>query len=349
MITISLKMITTILYLCSQNFDMAERLRDNRKTEEIRAKARETKLEIDNFIYPIFIEEGNNIKTEIKSMPDFFRFSLDRVNEELDEVVALGIKAIVLFGIPLHKDAEGSESWNDEGIIQKAIRQIKNDYPNLQVIADVCFCEYTDHGHCGVIHNNDVDNDLTLANLRKQTLAQAKAGVDMVAPSGMMDFAVREMRDELDKNGFEHIPIMGYSVKYCSAYYGPFRDAVESAPSFGDRRTYQMDPANRKEAIPEAQTDADEGAQILMVKPALSYLDIIRDLKNNFDLPIAAYNVSGEYSMIKAAGANGWIDEQKVMMETLLSIKRAGANIIITYHAKEAAKQLKMENDKMVN
>ena len=340
MITISLKMITTILYLCSQNFDMAERLRDNRKTEEIRAKARETKLEIDNFIYPIFIEEGNNIKTEIKSMPDFFRFSLDRVNEELDEVVALGIKSIVLFGIPLHKDAEGSESWNDEGIIQKAIRQIKNDYPNLQVIADVCFCEYTDHGHCGVIHNNDVDNDLTLANLRKQTLAQAKAGVDMVAPSGMMDFAVREMRDELDKNGFEHIPIMGYSVKYCSAYYGPFRDAVESAPSFGDRRTYQMDPANRKEAIPEAQTDADEGAQILMVKPALSYLDIIRDLKNNFDLPIAAYNVSGEYSMIKAAGANGWIDEEKLMMETLLSIKRAGADLIITYHAKEAARIL---------
>ncbi|MGB0888300.1 MAG: porphobilinogen synthase [Vicingaceae bacterium] len=334
-------MITTILYLCSQNFDMAERLRDNRKTEEIRAKARETKLEIDNFIYPIFIEEGNNIKTEIKSMPDFFRFSLDRVNEELDEVVALGIKSIVLFGIPLHKDAEGSESWNDEGIIQKAIRQIKNDYPNLQVIADVCFCEYTDHGHCGVIHNNDVDNDLTLANLRKQTLAQAKAGVDMVAPSGMMDFAVREMRDELDKNGFEHIPIMGYSVKYCSAYYGPFRDAVESAPSFGDRRTYQMDPANRKEAIPEAQTDADEGAQILMVKPALSYLDIIRDLKNNFDLPIAAYNVSGEYSMIKAAGANGWIDEEKLMMETLLSIKRAGADLIITYHAKEAARILK--------
>ena len=328
---------------------MSTRLRDNRKTEEIRTKLRETKLEVTDFIYPLFIEEADNIKKEIPSMPGIFRYSLDKINEELDEVVALGIKSVILFGIPLHKDAEGSESWNDEGIIQKAIRYIKTNYPTLQVIADVCFCEYTDHGHCGVLCDNDVDNDLTLVNLRKQTLAQAKAGVDMVAPSGMMDFAVREMRDELDKNGFEHIPIMGYSVKYCSSYYGPFRDAADSAPSFGDRRTYQMDPANRSEAIKEAQADVDEGAEILMVKPALSYLDIIRDLKNNFDLPIAAYNVSGEYSMIKAAGKNGWIDEQKVMMETLLSIKRAGADIIITYHAKEAAKQLKMNNESMDN
>lgn len=319
---------------------MSTRLRDNRKTEEIRAKLRETKLEVSDFIYPLFIEEADNIKKEIPSMPGIFRYSLDRINEELDEVIELGIKSVILFGIPLHKDAEGSESWNDEGIIQKAIRYIKKNYPTLQVITDVCFCEYTDHGHCGILCNHDVDNDLTLINLRKQTLAQAKAGVDMVAPSGMMDFAVREMRDELDKNGFEHIPIMGYSVKYCSSYYGPFRDAADSAPSFGDRRTYQMDPANRKEAIKEAQADVDEGAEILMVKPALSYLDIIRDLKNNFDLPIAAYNVSGEYSMIKAAGQNNWIDEQKVMMETLLSIKRAGADIIITYHAKEAAKLL---------
>tara|TARA_R110001592_G_scaffold53477_5_gene163939 strand:+ start:3308 stop:4309 length:1002 start_codon:yes stop_codon:yes gene_type:complete len=319
---------------------MAERLRDNRKTEEIRAKVRETKLNVADFIYPLFIEEAENIKKEISSMPGIFRYSLDRINEELDEVVGLGIKSIILFGIPLQKDAEGSESWNDEGIIQKAIRYIKTNYPTLQVIADVCFCEYTDHGHCGVLCNHDVDNDLTLVNLRKQVLAQAKAGVDMVAPSGMMDFAVREIRAELDKNGFQHIPIMGYSVKYCSSYYGPFRDAADSAPSFGDRRTYQMDPANRNEAIKEAQADVNEGAAILMVKPALSYLDIIRDLKNNFDLPIAAYNVSGEYSMIKAAGKNGWIDEQKVMMETLLSIKRAGADIIITYFAKEAAKLL---------
>ena len=274
-------------------------------------------------------------------MPGIYRYSLDRIKEELDEVVELGLKSVILFGIPLHKDAEGSESWNDEGIIQQAIRQIKKEYPNLQVIADVCFCEYTDHGHCGVLCNHDVDNDLTLINLRKQVLAQAKAGIDMVAPSGMMDFAVREIRDELDKNGFQHIPIMGYSVKYASAYYGPFRDAADSTPSFGDRRTYQMDAANRNEAIKEAQADVDEGAAILMVKPALSYLDIIRDLKNNFDLPIAAYNVSGEYSMIKAAGKNGWIDEQKVMMETLLSIKRAGADIIITYFAKEAARLLR--------
>lgn len=319
---------------------MSTRLRDNRKNEEIRAKVRETYLQVTDFIYPLFIEEGNNIKKEIVSMPGIFRYSLDKINEELDEVVELGIKSVILFGIPLHKDAEGSESWNDEGIVQKAIRYIKKEYPNLQVIADVCFCEYTDHGHCGVLCNHDVDNDLTLVNLKKQVLAQAKAGVDMVAPSGMMDFAVREIRAELDQNGFQHIPIMGYSVKYCSAYYGPFRDAADSAPSFGDRRTYQMDPANRNEAIKEAQADVDEGAVILMVKPALSYLDIIRDLKNNFDLPIAAYNVSGEYAMIKAAGKNGWIDEQKVMMETLLSIKRAGADIIITYFAKEAAKLL---------
>lgn len=320
---------------------MSNRLRDNRKTEAIRANVRETHLQISDFIYPIFIEDGNNIKKEIVSMPGIFRYSLDRVNEELDEVTTLGIPSVILFGIPLHKDAEGSESWNSEGIIQKAIRQIKKDYPDLKVIADVCFCEYTDHGHCGVLHNNDVDNDLTLANLRKQVLAQARSGVDMVAPSGMMDFAVREIRDELDKNGYQHIPVMGYSVKYASAYYGPFRDAADSTPSFGDRRTYQMDPANRKEAIKEAQADVEEGAAILMVKPALSYLDIIRDLKNNFDLPIAAYNVSGEYAMVKAAGKNGWIDEQKVMMETLLSIKRAGADIIITYFAKEAAKLLK--------
>ncbi|MCW8897419.1 MAG: porphobilinogen synthase [Flavobacteriales bacterium] len=320
---------------------MSTRLRDNRKNEEIRAKVRETHLQVTDFIYPLFIEEGNNIKKEIVSMPGIFRYSLDKINEELDEVVELGIKSVILFGIPLHKDAEGSESWNDEGIVQKAIRYIKKEYPNLQVIADVCFCEYTDHGHCGVLCNHDVDNDLTLVNLKKQVLAQAKAGVDMVAPSGMMDFAVREIRAELDQNGFQHIPIMGYSVKYCSAYYGPFRDAADSAPSFGDRRTYQMDPANRNEAIKEAQADVDEGAVILMVKPALSYLDIIRDLKNNFDLPIAAYNVSGEYAMIKAAGKNGWIDEQKVMMETLLSIKRAGADIIITYFAKEAARILR--------
>jgi porphobilinogen synthase len=289
---------------------MEKRLRDNRKTEEIRASVRETHLKVADFIYPLFIEEATNIKKEIVSMPGIFRYSLDQIDEELKEVVDLGIKSVILFGIPIHKDEIGSESWNDKGIIQEAIRHIKTNFPDLQVIADVCFCEYTNHGHCGVLCDNDVDNDLTLVNLRKQVLAQAKAGVDMVAPSGMMDFAVREIRDELDKNGFGNVPIMGYSVKYSSAYYGPFRDAADSAPSFGDRRTYQMDSANRNEAIKEAQADLDEGAAILMVKPALSYLDVIRDLKNNFDVPIAAYNVSGEYAMIKAAGKNGWMNKR---------------------------------------
>lgn len=320
---------------------MEEGLRANRKTEEIRKKNRETTLKTSDFIYPIFIEEGNNIKKEIVSMPGIYRFSLDQVDAELNEVVELEIPSIILFGIPKHKDEEGSESWNENGIIQQSIKHIKKNFPTLKVIADVCFCEYTNHGHCGVLKNNDVDNTLTLINLRKQVLAQAKAGVDMVAPSGMMDFAVREIREELDKNGFQRIPVMGYSVKYASAYYGPFRDAADSTPSFGDRKTYQMDTANRMEAIKEAQADLNEGAAILMVKPALSYLDIIRDLKNKFSVPIAAYNVSGEYAMIKAAGKNGWIDESKVMMETLLSIKRAGADFILTYFAKEAAKQLR--------
>ena len=316
-------------------------LRKNRKTTEIRDAVRETHLKVSDFIYPLFIEEGTNIKKEIVSMPGIFRYSLDQINDELQEVVDLGIKSVLLFGIPLHKDAEGSESWNDKGVIQEAIRYIKKNFPTLQVIADVCFCEFTSHGHCGVLCGHDVDNTLTLVNTRKQVLAQAKAGVDMVAPSGMMDFVVREIRDELDKNGFQHIPIMGYSVKYASAYYGPFRDAADSAPSFGDRRTYQMDSANRLEAIKEAQADVDEGAAILMVKPALAYLDVIREVKNKFNLPLAAYNVSGEYSMIKAAGKNGWIDEERVMMETLLGIKRAGADIIITYFAKDAAKILR--------
>lgn len=320
---------------------MEEGLRANRKTEEIRKKNRETTLKTSDFIYPIFIEEGNNIKKEIVSMPGIYRFSLDQVDAELNEVVELEIPSIILFGIPKHKDEEGSESWNENGIIQQSIKHIKKNFPTLKVIADICFCEYTNHGHCGVLKNNDVDNTLTLINLRKQVLAQAKAGVDMVAPSGMMDFAVREIREELDKNGFQRIPVMGYSVKYASAYYGPFRDAADSTPSFGDRKTYQMDTANRMEAIKEAQADLNEGAAILMVKPALSYLDIIRDLKNKFSVPIAAYNVSGEYAMIKAAGKNGWIDESKVMMETLLSIKRAGADFILTYFAKEAAKQLR--------
>lgn len=316
------------------------RTRRLRKTENIRRLVRENKLSVDDFIYPLFIEEGTGIETEIPSMPGINRYSLDTISKELDEVVALKIPAVLLFGIPSKKDDEGTETWNDNGIMQQAIRFIKKNYPSLYVITDVCFCEYTSHGHCGVIHDNDVDNDATLVNLAKQTVSHAKAGADMVAPSGMMDGAITMMRESLDNTGFANLPIMGYSVKYASGFYGPFREAVDSAPSFGDRRTYQMDPSNRDEGLREATFDDEEGADILMVKPALSYLDIIRDLKNNFDRPIACYNVSGEYSMVKAAAEKGWIDGEKVMMESLLSMKRAGADIIITYFAKEAARVL---------
>ncbi|WBX75207.1 porphobilinogen synthase [Tenacibaculum ovolyticum] len=316
------------------------RTRRLRKTEGIRRLVRETKLSVDDFIYPLFIEEGENIETEISSMPGIKRFSLDRISKELDEVVELNIPAVLLFGIPSEKDDEGTETWNDNGIMQQAIRFIKKNYPSLYVITDVCFCEYTSHGHCGIIHNNDVDNDATLVNIAKQTVSHARAGADMVAPSGMMDGTIAMMRESLDNTGFSNLPIMGYSVKYASAFYGPFREAVDSAPSFGDRRTYQMDASNRDEGMREATFDDQEGADILMVKPALSYLDIIRDLKNNFDRPIACYNVSGEYSMVKAAAEKGWIDGEKVMMESLLSMKRAGADIIITYFAKEAARVL---------
>jgi len=273
-------------------------------------------------------------------MPGINRFSLDKINEELDEIVQLNIPAVILFGIPANKDEDGSETWDENGIIQKAIRFIKENYPTLYVITDVCFCEYTTHGHCGVIHDNDVDNDVTLINIAKQVVSHARAGADMVAPSGMIDGTIQMVREALDNNGFVNLPIMAYSVKYASAFYGPFRDAADSAPSFGDRRTYQMNPSNRDEAIREANFDDQEGADILMVKPALSYLDIIRDLKNDFDRPIACYNVSGEYAMIKAASEKGWIDGDRVMMESLLSMKRAGASIIITYFAKEAAKLL---------
>jgi porphobilinogen synthase len=298
-------------------------------------------LKVDDLIYPIFIEEGKGIKKEIESMPGIFRFSLDILPEELDAVKELGIRAVILFGIPDSKDEIGSETWNDQGIIQKSIRFIKKHYPELYVITDVCFCEYTSHGHCGIIHNNDVDNDATLKNLSKQAISHARAGADMVAPSGMMDGMIRTLRESLDKEGFYQLPIMSYAVKYSSSYYGPFRDAADSTPTFGDRRTYQMDPANRREAFREADFDKEEGADILMVKPALSYLDIIRDLRNNYNIPIACYNVSGEYAMIKAAGEKGWIDEKKVMMESLLSMKRAGADLIITYFAKEVARLLR--------
>ncbi len=316
------------------------RTRRLRKSESIRRLVRETKLSVDDLIYPLFIEEGENIEKEIVSMPGIKRFSLDRISKELDEVVSLNIPSVLLFGIPSEKDDQGKETWSEDGIIQKTIRFIKKNYPNLYVITDVCFCEYTSHGHCGILHDNDVDNDATLVNIAKQSIAHAKAGADMIAPSGMMDGTIAMVRESLDNSGFPNLPIMAYSVKYASAFYGPFRDAADSAPSFGDRKTYQMDAANRDEALRKATFDDNEGADILMVKPALSYLDIIRDLKNNFDRPIACYNVSGEYAMIKAAGQKGWIDEERVMMESLLSMKRAGADIIITYFAKEVAKLL---------
>ena len=316
------------------------RTRRLRKTENIRRLVRETKLSVDDFIYPLFIEEGKNIETEIVSMPGIKRLSLDKLSKELDEVVDLRIPAVLLFGIPANKDDAGTETWNDKGIMQEAVRYIKKNYPNLYVITDVCFCEYTSHGHCGIIHENDVDNDATLPNIAKQVISHARAGVDMVAPSGMMDGTIATIRKALDDEGFYNLPIMGYSVKYASAFYGPFRDAADSAPAFGDRRTYQMDPANRREGLREATYDDAEDADILMVKPALSYLDIIRELKDNFDKPIACYNVSGEYAMIKAAAEKGWIDGERVMMESLLSMKRAGADIIITYFAKEAARLL---------
>lgn len=318
-----------------------------RKNEMIRAMVRENHLRIKDFIYPLFIEEGENIKKEIATMPGVFRYSLDQLDAELKEIVDLGIPSIMLFGIPTHKDENGSESWNDEAIVQTAIRYIKSSYPQLYVIADVCFCEYTSHGHCGVLvpakgakDGMDVHNDKTLVNLEKQSISMVKAGADMLAPSGMMDGMIATMRDALDLNEYTDIPIMSYAVKYASAFYGPFRDAADSTPSFGDRKTYQMDPANRIEALKEAALDAEEGADILMVKPALSYLDIIRELKEIHDLPIAAYNVSGEYAMLKAAAEKGWIDGERVMMEKLISMKRAGADIILTYHAKEAARLL---------
>ena len=318
-----------------------------RKNEMIRSMVRENHLSVKDFIYPLFVEEGENVRKEIATMPGIFRYSLDQLDAELKEIVELGIPSIMLFGIPKHKDDVGSESWNDEAVVQTAIRYIKKNYPQLYVIADVCFCEYTSHGHCGILvpsvgakDGMDVDNDQTLNNLEKQSLSMAKAGADLLAPSGMMDGMIATMRDALDLNNFSDIPIMSYAVKFASAFYGPFRDAADSTPSLGDRKTYQMDPANRIEALKEAALDVAEGADILMVKPAPSYLEIIRELKDTHDLPLAAYNVSGEYAMIKAATQNGWIDGEKVMMEKLISMKRAGADIILTYHAKEAARLL---------
>ncbi len=317
------------------------RARRLRRTDALRRMVRETVLRTDDLIYPMFSAFGHGIKKEISSMPGIYQQSIEHIVEEAKEVYALGIPAVILFGIPETKDAVGSDAYSDQGIIQETIRAIKRAVPKLVVITDVCMCEYTDHGHCGVIKDNDVDNDATLELLAAEALSHAEAGADIVAPSDMMDGRVAAIRAKLDAHGFEHIPVMSYAVKYASAYYGPFRDAAESTPQFGDRRSYQMDPANRMEAFREAALDVQECADFLMVKPALAYLDILRDLKERFDLPLVAYNVSGEYSMIKAAAANDWIDHDRVMLETLTGMKRAGADLIITYHAKEAAKLLR--------
>ncbi|OOM38830.1 delta-aminolevulinic acid dehydratase [Clostridium beijerinckii] len=324
-----------------EEFVMIKRGRRLRVNAAIRDMVRETSLNSKDFIYPIFVVEGDNIKNEISSLPGVYHYSVDRLYEVVEEVREANISGVLLFGIPNHKDECGSESYNDNGIVQQAIREIKKLDKELLIITDVCMCEYTSHGHCGIIHDEYVDNDETLEYLSKIAVSHAKAGADIIAPSDMMDGRIGSLRSALDENNFKNVSIMSYSAKYCSAFYGPFRDAANSAPQFGDRKTYQMDPGNRMEAIRETQMDVEEGADFIMVKPALSYLDIIRDCKENFNLPLVAYNVSGEYAMVKAAGKLGVIDEERVMMETLTSIKRAGADIIITYHALEAAKVLR--------
>lgn len=322
------------------NFKRHRRLRAN---EGIRSIVRETHLRKEDLIYPIFVIEGTNVKNEVPSMPGVFQLSLDNLDEEVQSVVDLGIPSIILFGIPAEKDDVGTGAYHNHGIVQEATRQVKEKYPELIVIADTCLCEFTDHGHCGVIENGEVLNDPSLKLLAKTAVSQAKAGADIIAPSNMMDGFVAAIRKGLDEAGFDHIPIMSYAVKYASAYYGPFRDAAGSAPQFGDRKSYQMDPANRLEALREAQSDIEEGADFLMVKPALSYLDVMREVKDRFNAPMVAYNVSGEYSMIKAAALNGWVDEKKIVLESLISMKRAGADLIITYFAKDVAAWLNEE------
>ncbi len=321
---------------------MFRRLRRLRLHPVLRDMVQETHLRVEDFIYPLFIRSGEGIRNEVASMPGVYQMSIDEAIKECEELKSLGIKAIILFGIPDVKDSVGSEALCDHGIIAEAIRQIKRAHPDMLVVTDLCFCEYTDHGHCGVLDPKlgTVDNDATLSLLAKQAVVHAKAGSDMIAPSGMMDGMVAAIRTGLDEAGFSHIPIMSYSTKFASAYYGPFRDVAESAPSFGDRRSYQMNPANRREAILESIEDESEGADILMVKPALAYLDIVRDIREVSMLPLAVYNVSGEYSMLKMAAKAGVLDYERVMMETLIGFKRAGADIIISYHAKEAAKLL---------
>ena len=322
---------------------MFKRFRRLRINETLRNMVAETSLSANDFLYPLFVIEGSNIKNEVKSMPGVFQMSLDTILTECKELEELGLNSIILFAIPDVKDSIGSECLCDESLISRTIQAIKKDFPNMFIVTDLCFCEYTDHGHCGIIDpiTKSVDNDKTLEISAQQALVHAKAGADMIAPSGMMDGIIKTLRKALDENGYENLPIMAYSSKFASGYYGPFGDVAQSAPSYGDRKSYQMNPANRLEAISESLADEEEGADILMVKPALAFLDILRDVRNASKLPLAAYNVSGEYAMLKCAGAAGLIDYERVMMETLLSFKRAGADIIITYHAKEACEILK--------
>lgn len=316
------------------------RLRRLRRTGPLRDMVRETRLHPTDLIYPLFVLEGTGLSEEIPSMPGVMRHSPDRLSGEIEELRSLGLPAVILFGIPREKDPAGTPALAPDGVVQQAIRAIKAEAPDLVVITDVCLCEYTSHGHCGVLRGEEVDNDPTLEQLAAMALSHAEAGADMVAPSDMMDGRVRAIRARLDDNGFPDLPIMSYAAKYASAFYGPFRDAAESTPSFGDRRSYQMDPANAREALREIRLDVEEGADLLMVKPALAYLDVLREARRTFDHPIAAYNVSGEYAMVKAAAARGWVDGERVMEEVLLSIKRAGADLILTYFAKDMARRL---------
>lgn len=315
-----------------------DRTRRLRQTAVMRDMVRENHVRVDELIYPMFVTAGENLVQPVESMPGICRYSIDRMSEELDRVVEAGIPAILLFGIPDHKDEVGSGAYDDHGIVQEALRKIKKDYPELLVIADVCLCEYTSHGHCGLVKDGVILNDETLPLLAKTAVSYAKAGADIIAPSDMMDKRVGAIRQALDAAGFTYTPIMAYSAKFASGYYGPFRDAAHSAPGFGERKTYQMDPANGREALREVEEDIKEGADLIIAKPAMAYMDIINDISNSFNIPIVAYNVSGEYAMVKAAAANGWIDEKKIVMENLIGMKRAGAKMIITYHALDAAR-----------
>ena len=315
-----------------------DRTRRLRQTVALRNMVRENHVRVDELIYPLFVMEGENLAEPVESMPGICQYSLDRMNEELDRVKEAGIPAILIFGIPAHKDEVGSGAYDEHGIVQEAIRRIKKDYPELIVIADVCLCEYTSHGHCGLIKDGVILNDETLPLLAKSAVSYAEAGADIVAPSDMMDKRVGAIRKALDEAGFTYTPIMAYSAKFASGYYGPFRDAAHSAPGFGDRKTYQMDPANGQEALREVEEDIAEGADLIIAKPAMAYMDIIRAIHENYNVPIVAYNVSGEYAMVKAAAANGWIDEKKIVMENMIGMKRAGAKMIITYHALDVAR-----------